>query len=258
MSVLRRRIVPTLLALSIAATLSACAAGEPVTGATGGIQLTDTQRASVAQHLLIATQSSGEGSMAATFAAAAIVAGAEVRTVSGGQLAAIAGSRVRGNVTVGTTATYFAVAAQVIATGSPELTSVIVAWRNAPDGTPSDFVLTLAVGSSEASFAATEQSAAGAFGIVYAAPSAWWTATAGTTSLRRTSTGGSCRDIDARLAASGYRGTCHLALFDGSVNISASQRAEVGANSAEGSTVFSLADAKLGGVVIEVTAVTAD
>ena len=108
---LRRRFAPSLLTLSVALSLSACAAGEPVTGAIDGIQLTDAQRTAVAQHLLVATQSSGEGSIAGTFAAAAVIAGAEVRTVSGGQLAAIAGSRVRGNVTVASSQTYYAVAA---------------------------------------------------------------------------------------------------------------------------------------------------
>ena len=118
-------------------------------------------------------------------------------------------------------------------------------------------MLTLAAGPDAASFAATDQAAPAAFGIVYSAPSAWWTATAGATSLRRSSVGGPCRDIDARLASSGYRGSCRLALFDGAVSITASQRAELAGNTAEGSPSFSLGDAKLGGVVIEVTPIAA-
>lgn len=258
MPALRRRVTTAILACSLATSLAACMAAERVTGATGGVPLTDVQRTAVAQHLLVATQSSGEGWIAATFAAAAIVAGAEVRQLSAGQVAAVAGSRVRGNVTAGTADGYYVVAAQITASGSPDVSSVIAAWRNGADGTPSDFVLTLAAGSADASFAGTAQSAPAAFGVVYSAPSAWWTATTGTTSLRRTSTFGACRDIDARLAAAGLRGKCTLALFDGALNIDASQRMELTGNTAAGSRAFSLTDGTVGGVVIEVTGVTAN
>ena len=257
MTPFRRRSLPTLLAISTALWLAACAAGEPVTGATGGILLTDAQRSSVAQHLLVATQSSGEGAIAATFAAAAIVGGAEVRALPAERVAALAGSEVRGNVVTSATSSYLTVAAQVGVVGSSDQSYIIVAWRNASDGTPSDFVVTLSSVHHSAVFGTPDGSAPSAFGLIYAAPNSWWTATAGTTTLGATSVGAPCRDIDARLAASGYRGTCRLALFDAWVAMSGSKPAAIAGNAAAGSPSFAIPQTQVGGVMFELTPIAA-
>lgn len=256
MTLPRRLIAPALLALTLTISVGACAPGEAVTGAATGVELTDAQRSSVAQHLVATARTSGEGAIAASFAATAIVAGAQVRIVSTQRLAALAGSIDRGNLAVGQAAgSYLAVATQVAERGSSDVLSIIVAWRTGPDGAPTDFVLTLAAGSQAASFTASEQSAPPAFGLIYAAPSAFWRATAGTTSLRRAATGEPCRNVDQRLAAAGLRATCRLALFDAAVEIASSERAVREPNTATGSAVFALGETRLGGVVIEVTGV---
>jgi hypothetical protein len=266
MSITRRLLAPAVAVASLALALAACS-GETVTGTAAPgtdprVQLTDAQRTAVAQRLLNAGETSGDGSIAATFAAAAILGGAEIRTVSAtGLSAAVAVSSsvavpsgVRGNVTTnGGAGTYLAVAAQVTETGSPDVTSVIVAWRQNADGTPTDFVLSLAAGSGMASFAQTSESVPAAFGLVYSAPSATWIATQGTTSLQHASSGDRCRDIDGRLSGPGVTATCKLALFDGAVDIAAASRLDRPGNTAQGSATFSLANATIGGVVINLS-----
>jgi len=260
MTLLRRVILLTNALL--AASLIACS-GEDVTGAAPEVQMTDAQRAVVAQGLVAATEESGDGSLAAHFAAAAIVAGAEVRTVQANQIsAALTTSAARAVVPAGargslaTTASasaYFAVATQVAEGDSPDVLSIIVAWRQGSDGTPTDFVVTLAGGAGSASFAPVGDEPPGAFALIHAAPSALWRATAGTTSLERASTGDACRNIDQRLAASGLRGTCRLALFDAGVDVAASTPAATTGNTAQGSAVFSLGASRIGGVLITIT-----
>ena len=260
MTLLRRVILLTNVLLG--ASLIACS-GEPVTGVAPQVEMSDAQRAVVAQELVAATAESGEGSLAAHFAAAAIVAGAEVRTVQANQLSAALNSSAtrtvlpasaRGSLaTSAGVSAYYAVATQVAEADSPEVLSIVVAWRQAVDGTPTDFVVTLAGGAGTASFAPSGEEPPTAFALLHAAPSALWLATAGTASLERASTGNDCRNIDQRLAASGVRGTCKLALFDVGLEITGSAPAQTVGNTAQGSAVLSLGAARIGGVVITIT-----
>ena len=265
MTLLRRVLVLTNVLLG--ASLIACS-GESVTGASPTAPMTDAQRALIAQSLVAATEASGEGTIAAHFAAAAIVAGAEVRLVSANRVASalvqsatrtLLPAGPRGNVTTATAASdYFAVAAQVAEATSSDLLSIIVAWRQAADGTPTDFVLTLATGSGPSNFAAVGDNRPTAFGLIHAAPNALWRALAGTTTLERASTGDACRNVDQRLSAAGVRGTCELAQFDGGVEITSAMAAAYAGNGAQGSAVFSLGATRIGGVLITITGLAAE
>ena len=233
-----------LLSLLIGAAVAGCS-GEPVTGSAAGVLLSDAQRTAVAQKLVSTASVTGEGMMAATFAAAAIVAGAEVRPLS---------------PTSGTAAAtdFYAVATQITEGGSPDVTSIVAAWRMDAQGTPSDFVLTLAAGGGTGSFAGADQETAPtAFALLYQAPSAIWVASQGTTTLNRTSTERACRDIDQRLAAAGFTGTCKLARFAGAIDVQQSVAASTAGNAAQGSATFNFAEATIGGVVIDITGTTA-
>lgn len=258
-----------LLSLLIGAAVAGCS-GEPVTGSAAGVLLSDAQRTAVAQKLVSTASVTGEGMMAATFAAAAIIAGAEVRPVSAtsgtsAALAARASRTVGGDAprsgpaaraAVGTD--YYAVATQITEGGSPDVTSIVAAWRMDAQGTPSDFVLTLAAGGGTGSFAGADQETAPtAFALLYQAPSAIWVASQGTTTLNRTSTERACRDIDQRLAAAGFTGTCKLARFAGAIDVQQSVAASTAGNAAQGSATFNFAEATIGGVVIDITGTTA-
>ena len=235
MTPLRHSVLAALLGTS----LVACSSAEPLTGAPPDAQLTDAQRSALANRLVDASAGTGEGSIAAAFAAAALVGGAKIRSVDVGTAAAGSG--------------YYAVALQVTQAGSPDSMSVIVAWRQDADAVPTDFALTLGAGSGENTFAPQGDKAPTAFAMLYKAPSAFWVATDGTTSLRRTTSGTACRDVSQRLAYAGYTGTCQCATFAGAIDVTASVAPSDPSNTAQGSAIFALQETTVDGVVITVT-----